>query len=97
MKYKKRPIVVDAFQWLGIQAKPEFPEWLTSAFQAGDAWLRLTSSAWIAELIIMINTLEGKSAANVGDWIIQGVEGEIYPCKPSIFEKTYEPVEEPTE
>jgi hypothetical protein len=41
----------------------------------------------------MINTLEGEMRANEGDWIIQGVEGEIYPCKPSIFAATYEPVE----
>ena len=41
-----------------------------------------------------INTLEGVMHANIGDWIITGVNGEQYPCKPDIFEKTYEPVEE---
>ena len=42
---------------------------------------------------IRIPTLEGTMSANVGDWIIKGVNGEFYPCKPDIFEKTYEPVE----
>lgn len=41
-----------------------------------------------------IQTLEGTMHANVGDWVITGVNGEQYPCKPDIFEKTYEPVDE---
>lgn len=41
---------------------------------------------------ILIRTLEGTMTANPGDWIIKGVNGEFYPCKPDIFEKTYEPV-----
>jgi hypothetical protein len=41
-----------------------------------------------------IKTLEGVMTANIGDWIIQGVNGEIYPCKPDIFEKTYELLKE---
>lgn len=43
-----------------------------------------------------ILTLEGKMTADVGDWIIRGVKGEFYPCKPDIFEATYEPAEEPS-
>lgn len=42
---------------------------------------------------IFIETLEGVMKANIGDWIITGVNGEKYPCKPDIFAKTYEPVE----
>ena len=42
--------------------------------------------------ILTIPTLEGDHIANVGDWIIQGVQGEFYPCKPDIFDATYEPV-----
>ena len=41
---------------------------------------------------IFIDTLEGEMRADCGDWIIQGVKGEFYPCKPDIFEKTYEPI-----
>lgn len=43
---------------------------------------------------ILIKTLEGTLEADVGDWIITGVNGEKYPCKPDIFQKTYEPIEE---
>jgi hypothetical protein len=42
---------------------------------------------------VAIQTLEGEMVGNVGDWLITGVNGEQYPCKPDIFEKTYEPVE----
>lgn len=43
---------------------------------------------------VVIRTLEGDMRVSYGDWVIKGVEGELYPCKPDIFEKTYEPVEE---
>jgi len=43
--------------------------------------------------VVEIETLEGKMIANEGDWIITGVKGEVYPCKPDIFMATYEPVE----
>jgi hypothetical protein len=46
---------------------------------------------------LVISTLEGDMKANPGDWIITGVNGEVYPCKPDIFEKTYEPVDEKRE
>lgn len=42
---------------------------------------------------IIIHTLEGDMKANIGDWIIKGINGELYPCKPDVFEKTYEPIE----
>ncbi len=44
---------------------------------------------------VIIHTLEGDMKANIGDWIIKGVNGELYPCKPDIFEKTYESIEDP--
>jgi hypothetical protein len=43
---------------------------------------------------LTIKTLEGELHVSIGDWIIRGVNGELYPCKPDIFEKTYEPVED---
>lgn len=48
--------------------------------------------AYKTDVVITIDTLEGKMTASPGDWIITGVNGEQYPCKPDIFEKTYEPV-----
>ena len=53
--------------------------------------------AYKADREMNIRTLEGTIHASVGDWIITGVNGERYPCKPDIFEKTYEPVEEAQE
>ncbi len=47
-----------------------------------------------ADRMTIIRTLEGDMVANEGDWIITGVKGEKYPCKPDIFEMTYEPVTE---
>jgi len=48
--------------------------------------------AYQTDVEITINTLEGKMKASPGDWIITGINGEKYPCKPDIFEKTYQPV-----
>lgn len=45
------------------------------------------------DILFGINTLEGLMAVSVGDWVIKGIQGEFYPCKPDIFEATYEPVE----
>jgi hypothetical protein len=88
MKFRKKPVVIDAIQWLGYNEDEIFvfartKDGLTLATEAGDAG-RLLS----------ISTLEGKMIASVGDWIIKGVKGEFYPCKPDIFELTYELVEE---
>lgn len=80
MKYRKKPVVIDAVQWNGVlQTAIDFVE---SEFSIDDA----THSLYIL-------TLEGEMEARIGDWIIRGVQGEHYPCKPDIFEATYEPVE----
>lgn len=88
-KYRKKPVVIEAFQWniKGNFVKwASLPGWFTKAYERGDI-LPLTDG-------VEIKTLEGQLKANVGDWIIQGVKGEIYPCKPDIFEQTYEKAEE---
>lgn len=54
--------------------------------------LPVVITAWQTQEPMVIETLEGSMKANTGDWIITGVNGEKYPCKPDIFEKTYEPV-----
>jgi hypothetical protein len=77
MRYRKKPVVIEAVQYDGT-----FPlEFLGDAEHvrsAGDGALEIV-------------TLEGTMRADVGDWIIRGVKGELYPCKPDIFETTYEP------
>ena len=95
MRVRKRPVEVEAVQlnwknWqdvcelLGGIISPENPARSVDTFsdrcgEVGPQWIELT-----------IPTLEGNHIAKHGDWIIRGVHGEFYPCKPDIFEKTYE-------
>ena len=78
MKYKKKPVEIDAFQWtFGC----DLPKWARG---------KLTEQ----EEFVRIDTLEGVMTATPGDFIIRGVVGEVYSCKPDIFTKTYERVGE---
>lgn len=78
MKYRKKPIVIETMQWLGDNKK-EIESFIgNSGYVKGD--------------YIDIATLEGNMVASINDYIIKGVEGEFYPCKPAIFNKTYEVV-----
>lgn len=81
MKYRKKPIVIDAVQWKGDN--------LAEVGTLGSA--REYEQDFLSEDLV-IHTLEGDMTARKGDWIIKGINGELYPCKPDIFEKTYEPV-----
>lgn len=86
-KYRKKPVVIEAHQFNDIEDYMEIIEWVE---QSGN-----TPSADEFEYrtpIMLIPTSEGTMAANPGDYIIRGVEGEFYPCKPDIFNKTYEQV-----
>jgi len=86
MKYRKRPIVVEAVQWLNKKIVcPPGPLWFVEAEERDE--IQLFGDT------LCIKTLEGEMRARSGDWIIRGVNGEIYPCKPEIFEATYERVE----
>ena len=87
-RYRKKPIVIEAWQFVdGVNAGAA-PAWLLSALITG----RIVANA--TERCLNVQTLEGTMRADVGDWIINGVKGEIYPCKPDIFDATYEPVPE---
>lgn len=82
MKYRKKPIVIEAVQWdneMGTYL--EVKEWDTKGF---------FPSAFHPDESLRIVTLEGVMTVNIGDWVIKGVKGELYPCKPDIFEATYE-------
>lgn len=86
MKFRKKPVVIEAFQVPAKDSPPiSAPIWLITATVVGNI-------VPLAEGGIDIKTLEGTMRADVGDWIIQGVKGELYPCKPDIFEATYEHV-----
>jgi hypothetical protein len=82
MKFRKKPVVIEARQ-LTKESLGELFEWVD-----GKAFYEPDGS--ISGLKIF--TLEGNMKAEFGDWVIRGVQGEFYPCKPDIFEATYEPV-----
>ena len=79
MKYRKKPVVIDAVQWDGSNFQ--------DVAKLGGA--REYEQDFLGDDLI-IHTLEGDMKASKGDWIIKGVKGELYPCKPDIFEETYE-------
>lgn len=87
MKYRKKPVVVEAMQFTDAN-KNEVLSW------ARGIQYTVYAGFYNAEPVIRIPTLEGEMTARFGDYIIKGVSGEIYPCKPDIFKKTYDPVEE---
>ena len=85
-KYRKKPVVIYASQWLG-----DYNEILSiGAFTTSYIEKRIK----LKKDKLIIETLEGIMTANIGDWIIIGVNGELYPCKDDIFKKTYDKVEE---
>lgn len=96
MKYRKKPIEVEAFQYdgdlVGSDGKYYVPEWAAAAHEEGELTYGSVAGGPLCELFV--ETPEGKRHAAVGDYIIKGINGEIYPCKPDIFEKTYCRVEE---
>ena len=91
MKYKKKPVTIDAVQYKDGNFEPVlrlFPEsfdWKAKIIEKNGTG---ESAKWQVE----IPTLEGVITASDGDWIIKGVKGEFYPCKNDIFEMTYEKV-----
>jgi len=94
MKFRKKPVVIEAVQLKLEMPRDEMPDWLTYAADNGTIELYTLELEGGDEAEATIYTLEGEMVAAQGDWIIQGIKGELYPCKPDIFEATYEPVEE---
>ena len=97
MKFRKKPVIIDAVKWTGsnIEEALTFIQDGCKDF----SHLPITGSNIKAGVgytppagTLTIPILEGDHTANPGDWIIRGVKGEFYPCKPDIFEMTYEPV-----
>lgn len=88
-QYRKKPVVIEAFRWTGGPDQTEDPPWACEA--VCDGRIRFVN-AGTADVALYIDTLEGTHRADQGDWIIRGVKGELYPCKPDIFALTYEEV-----
>ena len=87
-KYRKKPVVIEAFQikqdlW---SERTSWPEWFYDAVQKPPG---ADGKALIGDIVEII-TYEGSMTGSLGDWIIRGVKGELYPCKDSIFRMTYD-------
>ena len=77
-KYQKKPVVIEAFEW-SLTNEKNMPDWLINVFDNGT--------------LFFVNTLEGVMKVSEGDYIIKGVHGKLYPCKPDIFYETYQKVD----
>lgn len=84
-RFRKKPVVIEAMQVLRLPVDSPEREPLLEWLEGCDSWVQHENGA------ISVGTLEGVMRADPGDWIIKGVKGEFYPCKPDIFEATYEP------
>lgn len=94
MKFRKKPVVIDAFpchrllHWAANDWKA-LPDWVRAYYDIKEKGKGILFRPDGMD----ISTLEGVMTAEPADWVIRGVKGEIYPCKPDIFEATYEPAE----
>lgn len=91
MKFRKKPVVIDAHQFNGHAADEHLPLWYAEAIHAGKIQRGRTEKIDNSDFL-SIGTLEGTMLAYPGDWIIMGIKGEFYPCKTDIFEASYEAV-----
>ena len=98
-KFRKKPVEIEAFQMTRERraSNAEWPGWLHAAWNEG---VGQPNAVWPSAYPnsdgtdhLRVGTLEGALDISWDDWIIQGVKGEIYPCKPDIFAATYDPVE----
>ncbi|KKL44654.1 hypothetical protein LCGC14_2363530 [marine sediment metagenome] len=94
LKFRERPVVVEAFHMTEARSNDnsEWPSWLHAAWQSdggkGCMWIDKDAP----KRAFVLGTREGVHRITWDDWIIRGIEGELYACKPDIFEATYEPV-----
>ena len=96
MKYKKKPVVIDAVQWTGKNRREMFDFLTQDTFK--NETMEISDKHFYIDRHndggLVIKTLEGEHLATIGDYIIRGVQGEYYPCKEDIFLQTYEKVED---
>ena len=94
-KYRKKPVEIEALQYDGDVKNSDgiyyVPDWAVKALEENVMFYDVLDMDYPCELFI--KTLEGIHHVSVGDYVIQGVNGELYPCKPDIFKKTYDSVE----
>jgi len=87
MKFRKKPVVIEAHQFNDDAESYGLLHWINKGYRPGNEL-----ASWVNGSL-SIPTLEGTHRADKGDWIIKGIKGEFYPCKPDIFAATYEPAE----
>jgi hypothetical protein len=87
MRYRKKPVVIDAWQF---DPYAPAPDWINLVWFHEEIETDSKGRKRRGAPIIIIPTLEGKMTARIGDWIIRGTKGEVYPCKPDIFAQCYE-------
>ncbi len=96
MKYRKRPVIIEAVLWTNNNQREMF-DFLTGNKLKNEYMLSESKHFYIdhhkVDGGLVIKTLEGEHLASIGDYIIKGVQGEFYPCKPDIFAETYELVD----
>ena len=90
-KFRKKPVVIEAIQWNGSNLREVID--FTGLHYSAEKWSWEEYEQVVKTEGLKIFTLEGKMNADVNDFIIKGVKGEFYPCKPEIFESTYEKVD----
>lgn len=83
-RYRKKPVVVEAAGPITVDNVADIARWADADYWGPESPMPA----------IFVETLEGEMRADLGDWIIRGVQGEFYPCKPDIFAATYEPAED---
>lgn len=89
-QFRKKPVIIEAVQWTGENLKEIID--FTGLNESARKWTWEEYTVVVKEEGLKIFTLEGSHMASISDWIIKGVKGEFYPCKPDIFEDTYEQV-----
>ena len=95
MKFRKKPVVIEAFEMTQERRNnnTDWPEWLNRAWNADGEGSLFIAVDDPERQRLCLGTLEGVVRVEWNDWIIQGIKGELYPCKPDIFEAVYEPGE----
>ena len=98
IKYRKKPVVIEAFQMTKERRvdNGDWPNWLNRAWNKDREEVGSVYPTYEGEGsgTLTIRTLEGPMRVSFGDYIIQGIAGELYACKPDIFDATYEPVDD---
>lgn len=88
-KYRKKPVIIEAVK---LQQRFDWPDWFHNAVSEKIVTTFGLGKFGEGEIYCLIKTLEGEHRGDEGDFIIQGIKGELYPCKSDIFELTYEKV-----